>query len=87
MMIHFLKIKEFPKASYCYLNEKLNVKIKKYWDLNYKPKKISLKEAIKKIKTLLENSIKMRLRSDVPIAFSLSGGVDSNVLAGFAKKN
>ena len=28
----------------------------------------------------------MRLRSDVPIAFSLSGGVDPNVLAGFAKK-
>lgn len=82
----FKKIKEFPKSSYCYLNKKLNVKIKKYWNLNYKPKKISLKEAIKKIKILLENSIKMRLRSDVPIAFSLSGGVDSNVLAGFAKK-
>ena len=82
----FKKIKEFPKASYCYLDKKLNVKIKKYWNLNYKPKKISLKKAIKKIKILLENSIKMRLRSDVPIAFSLSGGVDSNVLAGFAKK-
>ena len=26
------------------------------------------------------------MRSDVPIAFSLSGGIDSNILAGIASK-
>jgi asparagine synthase (glutamine-hydrolysing) len=34
----------------------------------------------------LINSLKIRLRSDVPVAFSLSGGVDSNILAGIASK-
>ena len=83
---YFEKIKEFPKSSYLILNKNFKLNFKRYWHLQYKPKKILLKTAIKKTKDLLKNSIKMRIRSDVPIAFSLSGGVDSNVLAGITKK-
>lgn len=82
----FEKIYEFPKASFCTINNKLNLKFKKYWSLNYNPKKISSATVVKEVKKLLSQSIKLRLRSDVPIASSLSGGVDSNVLIGYAKK-
>ena len=83
---YFKKIKEFPKSSYLILNKNLKLNFKKYWYLKYKPRKMLLKTAIKKTNELLKNSIKMRIRSDVPIAFSLSGGIDSNVLAGITKK-
>ena len=64
----------------------INFKIKKYWTLKYKPKNITTKSAILKVKNLLSESIKIRMRSDVPIACSLSGGIDSNVLIGYVKK-
>ena len=38
------------------------------------------------LKDKLINSIKIRLRSDVPIAFCLSGGIDSNAIISIAKK-
>ncbi len=82
----FKEISEFPRGSFCVIKKFLNFKIKKYWTLKYKPKKISTKSAILKVKKLLTESIKIRMRADVPIACCLSGGVDSNVLIGFVKK-
>ena len=82
----FKKIKEFPKSSYLILDKNYKLNIKRYWNLKYRPRKTTFKIAIKKIKKLLLNSVRMRIRSDVPIAFSLSGGVDSNILAGITKK-
>ena len=37
-------------------------------------------------KKLLFNAINLRLRSDVPISFCLSGGVDSTILASYTVK-
>jgi asparagine synthase (glutamine-hydrolysing) len=37
-------------------------------------------EAINQYKTLVENSIDLRFRADVPVGFTLSGGVDSSLL-------
>jgi len=44
------------------------------------------KFAIQKTKEILLDSLEKSLRSDVPLAFSLSGGVDSTVLVSLAKK-
>ena len=54
--------------------------IKKYWDLDpeYQQKKISDDEALSQFGSLLKQSIKRRLRSDVAIGTSLSGGLDSS---------
>ena len=82
----FQGIFEFPRGSFCVIKKFINFKIKKYWTLKYKPKNITTKSAILKVKKLLSESIKIRMRSDVPIACSLSGGIDSNVLIGYVKK-
>ena len=82
----FKRIYEFPKSTYCVLDNSLKPNFIPYWSLFYRPKKISLSNAINKSKYFLANSLKIRMRADVPIAFSLSGGIDSNTLVGYAKK-
>jgi asparagine synthase (glutamine-hydrolysing) len=65
----------------------LNFVKKKYWipklNIDHKINKV---EAANEIKKLLKRSLNFRMRSDVPIAFCLSGGVDSALLASIAKK-
>ncbi len=58
----------------------------KYWKPAYRPKKISESDAIEGIKYFLIRSLRLRLRSDVPLAFCLSGGVDSASLVSLAAK-
>ena len=52
--------------------------LKKYWHLDKeKLLDITAADATEKFTALLENSVKKRLRSDVPVGTSLSGGLDS----------
>ena len=65
----------------------LNLIKKRYW----KPKldidqNMNINDAINGVKNNLVKSLELRMRSDVPIAFCLSGGVDSSLLASHAKK-
>ena len=69
------------------LDLKLNFKKEKYWQPKVKiNKKMSLTDAVDGVRSLLLNSLKIRMRSDVPLAFCLSGGIDSGLLASIAKK-
>ena len=43
-------------------------------------------EAVESVREALVRSVKLRLRSDVPLAFCMSGGVDSNALISTAKR-
>jgi asparagine synthase (glutamine-hydrolysing) len=65
----------------------LNLIKKKYWrpKLNI-DQNMSLNDAVSGVKLKLTKSLELRMRSDVPIAFCLSGGVDSALLASHAKK-
>ena len=69
------------------IDSNLNKKKYKYWKPIIKQnKKLSYSEACDGVNFYLKKSLKIRLRSDVPMAFCLSGGVDSSLLASIAVK-
>lgn len=69
------------------INLNLNLIKKKYWSPKFKlNKNLSRIDAVKGAKHYLSESLKLRLRSDVPLAFCLSGGIDSSALVSIASK-
>lgn len=60
--------------------------IKKYWRAHFKPVNQSEAHFIKEIKEVLFDSVKMHMRSDVPVGSFLSGGIDSSIIASIAKQ-
>lgn len=59
-----------------------------YWELSTDPLKKNKKysDAVVNVRSLMEESVRMRMISDVPIGLFLSGGIDSSILAGLMKK-
>ena len=83
----FLNIKDFPKNSIFSIDNFFGLKKKTIWKPNIKVNnKIKYEQAVEDIKEILINSVKHKMRSDVKLAFCLSGGVDSNSLIGIASK-
>ena len=62
-------------------------KPERYWSLSYAPEEMSQSDAVEGSRARLFDSVRMRLRADVPVAFCLSGGVDSSALASIAAKH
>ncbi len=61
-----------------------NLKIQKWYDFISRVKNVSPYRSFEEVKAqyfdLLKDSIKLRFRADVPVAFNISGGVDSSLL-------
>ncbi|KAJ6573581.1 putative asparagine synthase, partial [Mycena vulgaris] len=65
-----------------------DIKTERYWDLSY-PLATALPtetidSMVSNVRRLLIESVRLRLRSDVPLAVYLSGGIDSSCVAGIA---
>jgi asparagine synthase (glutamine-hydrolysing) len=79
----FQEIYALPPAHYLTLKPALKQisKITRYWSINKEIKiEISAAEAIDKFTELLTGSVKRRLRTDVSLGASLSGGLDSSTI-------
>ncbi len=80
-------VTEFPAGSSALIAEPGAVVATPYWRLHYSPRQMSASNALEGARERLFDAVRLRLRSDVPVAFCLSGGVDSSTLAGIAVKH
>ncbi len=76
----FQHIYKLPAASTLRFSLEKGVQLSGYWDIDpeYINKKITEEEALDRFSELLKLSVKRRLRSDVSLGTSLSGGIDSS---------
>lgn len=84
---YFENIRELKYAENLLITSSGRKAHQRYWTPRSKiDDNMSLADAIEGTKEALLNSVKIRLRADVPLAFCLSGGVDSAAIASMAAK-
>ena len=79
----FINCSRLPHSHYLKLNcHNCTVTQHKYYDINWENTNHSItqKQASEKFQSLFYNSVNKRLRSDVPVGSSLSGGLDSSLV-------
>lgn len=82
----FQHIAKLPPAHYLTLQDgKLSVK--RYWDVKFEPDyDRSEEETASQLRELVEESVRLRLISDVPVGAFLSAGIDSTIVVGTMAK-
>jgi len=75
----YKKIKSLnPAHSGVFDISKTEIQLKRYWDYPVQENDcIDADEAYRDFEIMFENSVMMRMRSDVPVGLTLSGGIDS----------
>ena len=83
----FDKIYSLENSTNITIDLNLNLIKRKFWSPKINiDNSLQEKTASYEVKRLVQKSLKLRMRSDVPIAFCLSGGIDSGLLVSLANK-
>lgn len=84
------EINDFPPGCFARVKCDLTLEIESYWSLpnrRLSTRQIDAPEAIQEFRSLLLDATRIRCRADVPVAFELSGGMDSSALVALAAAN
>jgi len=81
-------IKKLMPGEYMIINQNGIIKTQ-YYDIRFRPKHEGLSDFDKKmeLERLLNDAVRARMISDVPIGAFLSGGIDSSLIAHYLQKN
>ncbi|KAH8702678.1 asparagine synthetase [Phaeosphaeriaceae sp. PMI808] len=82
----FRGVRKVLPGHYLDITEQGGVRQVRYWDAEYedktKPETRTINEMISGVRERLVESVRLRLRADVPVGIYLSGGIDSSAVAG-----
>lgn len=82
----FEGVEQLPPASVLSIDKAFQPSTHRYWQPIFQPDdSMTYEDAVKGARSALIQSVKLRLRADVPLAFCMSGGIDSNSLISIAK--
>ena len=82
----FQGMSKLPPASLL-LYEDGKFEVKNYWNPNFAPiANISVASILQQLDQLMTESVRLRLRSDVPLGAFLSGGIDSSAVVSLASR-
>ena len=76
----FKEIRKLPPGHTLTLTELKNVNIRQYWDLPVENNGVDILEKREELFETLQDAVRIRLMSDVPLGAFLSGGVDSSTV-------
>jgi asparagine synthase (glutamine-hydrolysing) len=76
----FRQVRKLP-AGHCLLATREGVDVRRYWDVSFAAAAVPDDPAAR-LAEILHESVRMRLRSDVPLGAFLSGGLDSSAVVG-----
>lgn len=83
----FTKIMKVPPAHVVAFSDG-RTSAQRYWQLSFEPKlKLTPDEVSTELRTRIEESVRLRLISDVPIGAFLSGGLDSSTVVAYMAKH
>lgn len=83
----FKDVEELAPGTLLELDRDLNEERSRYWQPRFEQhEQMSFEDAVAGARSRLERSMELRLRADTPLAFCMSGGVDSSALISIAKR-
>jgi asparagine synthase (glutamine-hydrolysing) len=83
----FEGIRKLPPAHWLEYRDG-RVRIERYWSLQYEPKRaISEEEAVEATLEQIDEAVRIRLMSEVPLGCFLSGGIDSSAVVAMMRRH
>ena len=83
----FQGVWDLPAGSVLFIDSAGSETQRSYWQPSFEQdESMTYDQAVEGVRDALFRSVKLRLRADVPLAFCMSGGVDSNSLISIAKR-
>lgn len=83
----FANIEEVAPATIVHFDDRVCARTQRYWSPSLEPDAtMAFGDAVSGTRERLIRSMELRLRADVPLAFCMSGGVDSSALISIAKR-
>lgn len=87
----FRGVHQVPPGHFLVASDR-GIELERYWDADYpvapngshENAKVDPRACLEQVRSLLEESVRLRMRADVPVGCLLSGGLDSSVALGIA---
>ncbi|QYY42544.1 asparagine synthase (glutamine-hydrolyzing) [Aneurinibacillus thermoaerophilus] len=83
----FKGIHKLMPGHYAIVGENKPLQIEQYWDITFNYAEKTEKQFVEELRSVIDDAVRIHLRSDVPVGCHLSGGLDSSTVTCLAAKH